>query len=665
MKLQKKICNEKIIAACLLVISFTIFSLFYIRSVVMPQNGWWQYFAYRMTQGDVLYKDVYLFIPPYFAFLTRILYSFFSNNFLFYILFIGYPIKISCLLILYYILSRIVRPFYASISVLVSACIGATYFMDVWYDYNPVLMLPCLLVSYFIMRVYEEKSIKKKNVYCLLSGVLTAVLLMSKQTLGITYGCVVIIMIVVLYCREKIFKKIIPSLLGFLFGFLIGLIPAIVYFTKFSCWNDFYKCMNMATGAKGGMFGIFDHLVKTMGNVKSWIIAILFVILSSLLQYCKGKKISVGRKIAIYITGIMMILQIAFVFSEYIKDFIMYFEGPKKRVALVVCVLLIVLLIFIEYNYALIKKYPILAFVGYYIAINLLFWLTSKLSVDFLGYTYNTLNLFGVRRQWLIVLTYVFVLLYFKQLILYFVKYDAQKDYSVLMFTTLIVVHFFTGIISASSIEELFVVLYIPWVIAEVFKLKTRFSKYKNMILAIICSIIMVSCLICKLLIPYDWQGWRQLSITKNMVSSDIEGLTGYKLTEETEKQMSTIIELIEENTNDEDGVYQFANIPLFNVLTERKIPVYGVISWFDVCPDEVAEKNAEMLMEENPKVIIWHNMSEDEWRLLENVFRNGEASGQRKIKEFYDTVVQKKYRMVYEIYNNREGTIQVWIKNN
>lgn len=48
-----------------------------------------------MKEGDVLYKDIYLFMPPYFVFFTRLFYTFFSNHLIFYIHFCGYPIKIA------------------------------------------------------------------------------------------------------------------------------------------------------------------------------------------------------------------------------------------------------------------------------------------------------------------------------------------------------------------------------------------------------------------------------------------------------------------------------------------------------------------------------------------------------------------------------------------
>ena len=97
-------------------------------------------------------------------------------------------------------------------------------------------------------------------------------------------------------------------------------------------------------------------------------------------------------------------------------------------------------------------------------------------------------------------------------------------------------------------------------------------------------------------------------------------------------------------------------------MLTERKIPTYGVISWFDVLPDSIARIDAQNLRENNPKMIIWHNMSAEEWNLLESVFRNGKKSGQREIKRFYDEVVTNNYKKLYSFDNHRDGTIEVFL---
>ena len=112
-----------------------------------------------------------------------------------------------------------------------------------------------------------------------------------------------------------------------------------------------------------------------------------------------------------------------------------------------------------------------------------------------------------------------------------------------------------------------------------------------------------------------------------------------------------------------EDKVFQFSNIPLFNVLTRKEIPSYVPITWFDVCPDTLAELVSRQLYEERPKMVVWNNMDRNNWDILERVFRDGKKSGQRQILKFYNDVIKSEYKKVYSIDNNRDGKLELWLK--
>lgn len=664
-KLEQTKISEKLLCGILLVFGFTIFSSYYVRSVVMPQNGWWHYFAYRMSEGDILYKDIFLFIPPYFTFLTRILYSFFGNHFILYTLFVGFPIKIACIVILYLIICRIVRPRYASLAVIIGACLSSTYLTDVWYDYNPVLMLPALIASYCIMRYYESigRATKKKYIYSCLLGIVIAILLLSKHSLGITYGFVSLIMLIILHIKYKK-DKITFSLGSYIVGIIIGSIPAVIYFIKYNCLNDFLSCMRIATGAKGGSDGLLTHLMGVMSSEAAWGIAIASLIIVVISEHFDIIKIDnkCKRKISL-LMEVIIIVGLIYIFKSFIGNYVNYFSSAHKMTLLLLGLILFGILFFIEYRFHFISKNIIISEIIGFVIINIILLVLTKIDIHYIEDIYNQLRIIDVRRLFLGILSYIFVVMYMKDLIEYFIGKQEEKMSSVVMFETLVVVHFFTGIISTSTLEELFAIMYIPFAIAYIFKVHLPFEKMKNVLVIAACIVTIPLCLACKIYIPYDWQGWRQPSITSDIVKCDVDGLEGYYVTEKENEDFINIVNLIEENTSDEDKVYQFANIPLFNVLTNRKIPAYGAISWFDVCPDEVAEHDAIELHNNNPKVVIWHNMSEDEWNLLENTFRNGNKSGQRKILDFYHNDVMNNYDLAYEMPNNRDGSIQVWIR--
>lgn len=48
----------------------SVYYSFFVFSVIPPQTGWFQYHAFCLLKGDLLYKDIYVYLPPYFSWLT-------------------------------------------------------------------------------------------------------------------------------------------------------------------------------------------------------------------------------------------------------------------------------------------------------------------------------------------------------------------------------------------------------------------------------------------------------------------------------------------------------------------------------------------------------------------------------------------------------------------
>ena len=174
-------------------------------------------------------------------------------------------------------------------------------------------------------------------------------------------------------------------------------------------------------------------------------------------------------------------------------------------------------------------------------------------------------------------------------------------------------------------------------------------------------------CMLQKVYMPYEWHSWRTQSLMLGdrnpVVSVDIEGLEGFRLAQTDAQTYEQIVKLIKENTTKEDKVYQFPNIPLFNVLTEREA-YYAAIPYFDVCPDNIAIENAQQLYDDPPKMVVWANLSEGRWQIHEEVYRNGNPSGQREIQKFYQEIVSTQYTCLGVFDNNEGETMEVWLRN-
>ena len=226
---------------------------------------------------------------------------------------------------------------------------------------------------------------------------------------------------------------------------------------------------------------------------------------------------------------------------------------------------------------------------------------------------------------------------------------------------TIFLLYLGTSFLSA-TLEEIFAILFVPIVIVYCleFVIKKNIGKCG---ITIACFMICFCCLSQKLYIPYDWHEWRTpslLSKENNIQKSDIDGLEGYYLSESDKTSYKEIINSIINNSSEDEVLFQFSSIPLFNVLSQRR-SVYAAIPYFDVCPDNLAIRTAEELEEELPKLVLFDEMSEWRWVLHEEVFRSSNVSGQRAILDFYNDYVQKYYRLLGAYDNNVGEVVCLW----
>lgn len=605
---SRNLADNKIFNGVLLVVLFTVFLSTYVDAVISPQFGWWHYYAWRMAEGDVLYKDIYLFMPPYFVFITRALYALFGNHLILYTLLVGYPVRLGCLLMLYTVLCRLSKPMYACLAVFFGACLSATYQMDMLYDFNPLTMFPCLLAMYFFVKFFERlKAGRTAYVYSFCIGLLLSLVFCLKQTFGITLTFTVVVMTAVIYFREfegrrSDFRRYILLSIA---GAIVAMLPLVLYLTYYDCWHEFFDCIFSVGAAKGGMDKILMRVVHVFKDMRIWSYIVVLLAVYALLRVYYHHHEPRHTEMGMMLSNLVVVSM----FAALLADLVHHADQP-------------------------LQIHSDITFNG---------WIT-KWRV----------------RVYMLLIDGSFLLWLYKAG-RYFTK--REKASSILLFTTLILAHFFTGVLSTDGLEELYLVMYTPWLLTMAFDAKCPYHKLKNAALLLIVGFFSLTCVSMKIRIPYSWQGWTEASIGKDNIRSSIEGLEGISLPDSVERPFSDIVRLIEENTTEDDRVFQFANIPLFNLLTHRQIPGYVPITWFDVCSDSLAIQVADQLRKEPPKMLVWHNMKASEWNYVELVFRGGNPSGQRALQEFFEQDVPTLYQPLYRVDNGRDGTIELWLR--
>ena len=133
-------------------------------------------------------------------------------------------------------------------------------------------------------------------------------------------------------------------------------------------------------------------------------------------------------------------------------------------------------------------------------------------------------------------------------------------------------------------------------------------NQIKNLIIYGSCICLCLICLLEKLFIPYDWHSWTMQSVLPSVNKTraiNIKGLNGFLIADSDATSYENIIQEILENSEDNDTLYQFPNVLLFNVLTERET-IYAAVPYFDVCPDNLAEESAEYLENNMPELVLY-----------------------------------------------------------
>jgi hypothetical protein len=178
----------------------------------------------------------------------------------------------------------------------------------------------------------------------------------------------------------------------------------------------------------------------------------------------------------------------------------------------------------------------------------------------------------------------------------------------------------------------------------------------------ILCAFLILFMASSKYIHPYTWWGLTQPDIRTTSTLLNSKYLDGFILSEQTAHVYSEVTSIVEKNTRPGDNIYTFPNIPIFYLLTDRHPNTFALVSWFDVLPDQLAEEDAHRLIESPPKVIIYLDVPEYVWQSHEQMFRNGQMSGQRMIKEAIEVLTSSgSYEREAE-FNVPDGyTLSVW----
>ena len=590
-KIPSNITNFTIgIGICL--VSIGTYNILFFNKYLPLSEGWFSVYAHYIQSGAMPYRDFHFFLPPVYPYLMATFTHIFGDGFI-GLRILGIVVILCITLLLFQLYSRLFPAFIACVAAIISVIYWQSNVAFIGYNFISFLHLFALLGIYFICKYYDydDHSLKsgkgwKATAFLFCAGLLGTLAFLTKQSDGFFVLIFSFLAVAISAYAKEGFRKGFRSVVIYSVGVMIPIVSLLIWLISngilLSFWNQVFIG---ASYSKGGLIAILFTWVPrlfTLENVSGLIAATLIIIAFRI--YCFPQGFSLGKlgdknNRTNNPTTSKMVVIYSFIF-----------------ILLVLCILLPFWNIGLSY-----KLYE-----NHFL--NLIFYRVLLIS----GFT-GSLLLFGI----------------------YLLKIIREKK--ALYLDTFIISTISLGLLwstsTSAAIGDMGMILTLGLLLGYLSFIPSYFHVSKIATL-ILCAFLILFMASSKYIHPYNWWSLTQPDIRTTSTLLNVKNLDGFVVSENTSCIYSEVTSIIEKYTKPGDNIYTFPNIPIFYLLADRYPNTFAVVSWFDVLPDKYAEEDAQRLIESPPKVIIYLDVPEYVWQSHEQMFRDGQMSGQRMIKE-------------------------------
>lgn len=285
-------------------------------------EGWWSYIASLILEGKIPYKDFYLYLPPVYPYII----SFFVKIFGIEIIklrLMGIALELLITILLYACLRQLFNPIISSLCTVFSMFVFQTSFLAFnTYDYNQVAILLAFLIIYLILK--SDSSEQLRVLMAILSGFFSVILILTKQSTGLILTISIIAGFLVIYLKDKKYKK---TIIFYIMSLLIGIILFILVLYYFGILRLFIDNVFIgAANSKGGnnFFTVFiiwlpRLLIQSAKfKLKSFFIFIISMICLLIInKYLKQKIKQINPTVIIFLFFITVSLAVILPYSFY------------------------------------------------------------------------------------------------------------------------------------------------------------------------------------------------------------------------------------------------------------------------------------------------------------------------------------------------------------
>ena len=668
--------QESFLFSALLVIVCLVYSSLYFSNTYPITEGWNVFNAELILRGQVPYRDFYYYLPPLNLLIDAILWKLSFGSLLAYRAWYLLQ-RIVILLLLFHIMRKEFSAPKAFLAVAVTSVVltGSAY--DLLGDYNQMTILLSEMFLLFALRFAKAGEAVRRRRELFFAGFILGLMFLNKQTIFVaTLLCYILVL--GLYCIRAGDRQF-PVYCGCTaLGAILPVGAACVWLFLNGALLPFIEQVFLNSDGKGSLFSIlFTFALKWL--IKAVALGAVCFAAALLVLYWDSPAVEEGRKrfrnvigrvrsmsrllrTAIYTTAGASFLIVLFllgfqVFNWYVLNWSVLFAMDQTIawVLLLSAVLLAGLFFACVRNDGAGEARALLLSFLCVLLVGSCFALSTDLSRAL--YT-ETIICDWIHSE----LPSFFSVLCVLAAVVFFLR----KEYPRLFLCCGAFSMWYSCAMNAGNTAPLMyaVAISMPVVLCMAFSLPIPYKKIKAGLWVVLCFWCMVSVSVCvaqKRVSSYVWWGASVGAYEERGTKVEsIPALAGITGPEDEAEALEEISCLISENTEQDDTVWGYPYIKLFNILTDRyKMNGFVPVLFYDVVSDRYVEKEMEMISTDLPELVLWMDIPYCKEN-HEKTFRDGEPLKQRDLEALFSDWIPQEYQVLgyydgIEVYRLRE----------
>ena len=544
-------------------------------------EGWYVTYAKMILAGKVPYRDFELVFPPLYTFFNLFVIKIFGEHLIVFRI-IGVLLYIGLGVLAYYIFKLLFPSWIAAVAALVAMFMQQSEVVNIMYDYVRFYDLFNNLAFFLMLRLfiklYKKEAVStNRNMFFI--GLCTAMAMLFRQSSGIIVFAYFTLFLILVFFFVKDLKIKVKNMLFFGAGVLVPLFITSILLVAVGAFVPFIQ-MTFLTGSKGSLGAVlFNWIPRWIELNFASLFFMVFMVIIAFYFIRSYKNIGENNDETI---------------ANERNNFITYFV----LIGITILLISLMFLTIIEIN-PLIDLNPFT---------TVAFTLNIVLGIIFLIRIIRKLK--EKQPLSLAEITYVFFCGF-----IFAVGFGCGTSAGLAIGQAALSFGFITAII-----------------LGEV--RKSKIEKYLGMYVSLAFCLIIITVSF-KISTPYSWWGLttRPYDEASQRVSHGY--FNGIKVSNEEKIAYEGFTAQTKLHLGADDQLYCYGQMPIFYTLANKMPQAKAVVTWFDVSQDKTILEDLEFLTSNNPKMILFADHGLHTLAMHEELFRNGQASGQRQLYEW------------------------------